>query len=121
LHVVGTGNITTVNTIPTFLAASALTTNTNNWNPGYGDIIRVSGSTSGINITGLTAPTGLGDQYVRIIINTGPSHNLTINHQSASSSSGNRFITSTGGDHLVAPTGTVTILYDTVDSRWRIL
>jgi hypothetical protein len=121
LHVVGTGNITTVNTIPTFLQTSALTTNTNNWNPGYGDIIRVSGSTGGINITGLTAPTGLGSQYVRIVINTGPSHNLTINHQSASSSSENRFITSTGGDHIIPPTGTVSILYDTVDSRWRIL
>ena len=128
LHVVGntnisgiitatSGTITTLNTVPTYLSPSALSTSQGDWNPGAGDIIRVSASTSGVNISGIV----LGNEYTRVLINVGTTHNITLKHQATTATSGNRIITSTGGDHIIPPTGTVTILYDTIDSRWRVL
>jgi hypothetical protein len=128
LHVVGntnisgiltatSGTITTLNTVPTYISPSALSTSQGNWNPGAGDIVRVSASTSGVNISGIV----LGSEYTRVVINIGATHNITLKHQATTATSGNRIITSTGGDHIIPPTGTVTILYDTIDSRWRVL
>ena len=128
LHVVGntnisgiltatSGTITTLNTVPTYISPSALSTSQGNWNPGAGDIVRVSASTSGVNISGIV----LGSEYTRVVINIGTTHNITLKHQATTATSGNRIITSTGGDHIIPPTGTVTILYDTIDSRWRVL
>lgn len=111
------GNITTLTTIPTSVSPSALSVSQGDWNPGAGDIIRLSASTTGINISGIV----LGNEYMRILINVGSSNNITLKHQATSASSGNRIITSTGGDHVIQPTGTVAILYDTIDSRWRVL
>ena len=112
-----TGTITTLSTIPTYVSPSALASSQGNWNPGTGDIIRLSASTSGVNISGIV----LGNEYTRVLINIGTTQNITLKHQAASATSGNRIITSTGGDHIIPPTGTVTILYDTIDSRWRVL
>ena len=114
------GNITTINSIPTYLSPSALSADTNNWDPGYGDIVRVSGTTTGIDITGLVAPTGIGTNYLRVLINIGSANNLTLKHD-VTSTAGNRFLTPTGGDHIIPPSGTATILYDTTSSRWRVL
>lgn len=111
------GNITTLTTVPTVLSPSALGTDQNDWNPGVGDIIRLSASTTGIDITGMV----LRNEYTRVLINIGTANNVTLKHQSGSSTAANRFITSTGGDHIIPPSGTTTVLYDSVDSRWRIL
>lgn len=114
------GNITTINSIPTYLSPSALSADTDNWNPGYGDIIRVSGVTSGIDITGLVAPTGIGSNYLRVLINIGTVNNLTLKHD-VTSTTGNRFLTPTGGDFVIPPSGNCSLLYDLTSGRWRVL
>lgn len=114
------GNITTINSVPTYLSPSALSADTDNWNPGYGDVVRVSGTTTGIDITGLVAPTGIGSNYLRVLINIGTANNLTLKHD-VTSTAANRFLTPTGGDHIIPPSGTAAILYDITSSRWRVL
>jgi hypothetical protein len=110
------GSITTLTTVPTVVSPSSLSANQGDWNPGAGDIVRMTAST-GVSISGVV----LGNEYTRVLINIGSTHNITLKHQATSATSGNRIITSTGGDHIVPPTGAVTILYDGVDSRWRVL
>lgn len=110
------GTITTLNTVPTFVSPAALSGNQGNWSPGAGDVIRMS-ATTGVSISGIV----LNVEYTRVLINIGSTHNITLKHEASAASSGNRIITSTGGDHIVPPTGAATILYDTVSSRWRIL
>lgn len=111
------GSITTLSTVPTFLSPSAISTSQNNYNPGAGDILRLSASASGVNITGIV----LGTEYTRVIINIGATYNITLNNESTSSTAANRIITSTGGDHIIPPSGTTTILYDSTSTRWRVL
>lgn len=115
--IASTGTITTLSTTPTFVSPSALSVSEGDWNPGAGDVIRASASTTGINISGIV----LGSEYTRILINIGSSNNITLKHEASSATAANRIITSTGGDHIIPPTGTVSILYDITSSRWRIL
>lgn len=112
-----TGTITTLSTVPTYLSPSALSGSQGNWSPGAGDVIRISASASGVNISGIV----LGTEYTRVLINIGSTYNITLKHEATSATAANRIITSTGGDHIIPPTGATTILYDTVSSRWRIL
>jgi len=101
----------------TFVSPSALSASTGDWNPGTGDVIRASASVAGVNISGIV----VGNEDIRVLVNIGSTNNLTLKHQATGASSGNRIITSTGGDHIVPPTGTVTVLYDSISSRWRVL
>lgn len=111
------GSLTTLITIPTYVSPTALSASQNNWNPGTGDVIRASASTSGVNISGIV----LGNEYTRVLINIGSTYNLTLKHEASSATAANRIITSTGGDHIIPPTGTTSVLYDNVSSRWRVL
>ena len=110
------GSITILTTVPTFVSPSSLSSNQGDWDPGAGDIIRMTAST-GISISGIVPH----NEYTRVLINIGSTHKITLKHQATSATSGNRIITSIGGDHIIPPTGSVTILYDTVDTRWRVL
>lgn len=116
VFIANTGTITTLSTVPTFVSQTGLSSNQGDWNPGAGDIVRMS-ATTGVSISGIV----LGVEYTRVLINVGSTHNITLKHEASAATSGNRIITSTGGDHIVPPTGAVTILYDIVDSRWRVL
>lgn len=128
LHVVGntnisgiltatSGSITTLNTVPTYISPSGLGTSQGDWNPGIGDVIRASASVSGVAISGIV----LGNEYTRILINVGTIYNITLKNEASTATSGYRIITPNGGDYIVQPTGTATILYDIVDNRWRVL
>ena len=96
---------------------SAISTSQNNYDPGSGDVLRLSASASGVNITGLVPRL----EKIRLLINIGTTNNLTLVHESASSSSGNRFITPNGGNYIVAPTGSSTLFYDDTSLRWRVV
>lgn len=111
------GSVTTLITVPTYISPTALSASQGNWNPGVGDVIRASASVSGVNISGIV----LGNEYTRILINIGSTHNLTLKHESSEATAANRIITSTGGDHIIPPTGATSVLYDTTSSRWRVL
>lgn len=68
------------------------------------------------NITGIVAAA---NGSTRLLINVG-SFNLTLVHESASSTAANRFTCSTGANIVLSPNQAADIWYDTVSSRWRV-
>jgi len=108
----------------TITPGSALSTDQDNYDPGKFDVLRFQASASGVDITGLYFDTssGVKEKYIRVLTNVGNTYNITLKHDDGSSSTAaNRFLTSTGGDHIIAPSGSAVIIRDTVDNRWRVL
>lgn len=95
---------------PATLAADA-----NDYAPGVGDIYRIS-SDAARNITGWTA---WSDGTVKLLVNVGV-NNITLKHQSVSSSASNRFIIQWAGDFVIGPGGSAIIFCDATDSRVRV-
>jgi hypothetical protein len=95
---------------------ATLTADANDYAPSVGDIYRLS-SNAARNITGWTA---WSDGTVKLLVNVGV-NNITLKHQSASSSASNRFITPTAGDYIIAPGGSAAFYWDATDSRVRVL
>lgn len=105
----------------TFTTTASFANDQNNWNPGTkADVVRVS-SSAAVAISGLLSSYGPNSV---VLLNTG-SNAITLRHNSASSSPGNRFLTATATDFsLVANGGCATLLYDASVSpsgAWRIL
>ena len=95
---------------------ATLTADANDYAPGAGDIYRLSADAAR-NLTGWTA---WNDGTVKLLVNVGV-NNITLKHQSASSSASNRFIIQWAGDFVLSP-GFSAILYnDATDSRIRVL
>lgn len=106
---------------PVIVTPASLSSSQNDYAPGVCDIIRLSSSTA-IDITGLVA--GTVDGALRLVINTNASggSNITLKHESASSTAGNRFRSVTAADIVLLPDGgSVTLTYSNAISRWRIL
>ncbi|RTL03494.1 hypothetical protein EKK58_12910 [Candidatus Dependentiae bacterium] len=99
------------------ITPSQITSNQNNYNPtnlGISNRVRIS-SDAARDITGITAHD---DGKVLIINNVG-SFDITLKHESASSTAGNRF--TLGGSDYVISSGTSCIIhYDNTSSRWRL-
>jgi hypothetical protein len=94
---------------------ATLTADANDYAPGAGDIYRLSADAAR-NITGWTAWT---DGTVKLLVNVGV-NNITLKHQSASSSASNRFIIQWSGDFVIGPGGSAIIFCDATDSRVRV-
>lgn len=106
---------------PVIVTPSSLSASQNNYAPGVCDILRLASSTA-IDITGLVAATA--DGAMRLVINTNASGgaNITLKHESASSTAANRFRSVTTADVVLLPDGgCVTLTYSNAISRWRIL
>lgn len=107
--------------LPVIVTPTSLSASQNNYEPGVCDIIRLSSSTA-VDITGLVAATV--DGAIRLVINTNSSGgaNITLKHESSSSTAANRFRSVTTADVvLLADGGSVTLTYSSAISRWRIL
>ena len=102
---------------PVFNSPASIGVNQGDYNPGSGEIIRLSTSVSGVAISGMIPQA----EYVRVLLNVGTSGNILLKHEAATATAAYRFITSTGGDYIMAPTGSATMIYDSVSSRWRVL
>ena len=102
--------------VPTLLTPSSISSNQNDYDPGYGDVLRLESVGGNYNITGLV----LKDRYIITIINIGSSYNLILKNQDSNSTAANRFITPTGGDYTILPNGTITLVYDDVADRWIV-
>jgi len=114
-----TGGADAIN--PVIVTPASLSASQNDYAPGTADIIRLSSSTA-VNITGLAAPAA--DGALRLLINTNASGgaNITLVHESASSTAANRFRSVTTGNIVLLPDGgSVTLTYSTAISRWRVL
>ena len=106
---------------PVIVSPSSLSASQNNYAPGVCDILRLTSSTA-IDITGLAAATADGALRLVINVNASGGANITLKHESASSTAANRFRNTTGGDYILAADGGSAVLtYSSSISRWRIL
>lgn len=106
---------------PVIVTPSSLSASQNDYAPGACDIIRLSSSTA-IDITGLIPASADGGMRLVINVNASGGANITLKHESASSSAANRFRSGTAADVILLPDGGSAVLtYSTAISRWRIL
>lgn len=92
---------------------AALTSNTDDWNPGAGHVVNVS-ATSAVNLTGVVR--GLPGQAI-VLYNSG-SHNITLVHQSTASSAANRFENWPPQNLVLEPGWSASLLYYPGMARW---
>jgi hypothetical protein len=93
---------------------AGVSTSQNNYNLGNGGIIRIS-ATVAVNITGFVATTS-GD--ARLLSNIGATA-ITLKHNSADSSTGNKILCVNATDLEIPPGGSCAVYYDGVDNVWR--
>lgn len=103
---------TTQNIVATLSQASS---DQNNYVLGAGDIIRLS-TDAARNITGIVA-TFDGD--ARLLMNIG-SFDITLKHQSSSSTAANRFICAGASDYVVSSGSSAPVVYDAASGGWRV-
>ncbi len=78
---------------------------------------------SNVRLTGAGAKTIQGivaDNKILILQNT-VAATLTIANENGSATAGNRIITGTGASLVIAEGGSVTLIYDSTASRWRVI
>lgn len=103
-------------------AAIPMTTNSssgalNNVSVADSSAVRFSAATS---ITGFAAPSAPVDDGKSLIVANVSSAELTIVHQSTSSTAANRIDTGIDGDLTLAPGAAIELFYDTTTDRWRV-
>lgn len=103
--------------------SSQITANQNNYAPmgalvSKNKYVRLSSDASR-NVTGLKFTDASVDGEEHYLINVG-AFDIVLKHQDTNSTAGNRFINSTGADITLAPNKMAYIVYDGVDSRWRV-
>lgn len=104
------------NTAATYaVSAQAPSASQNNLDVSGAPVVRLSPSAA-VSITGLLAGT---DGQVKIVYNAS-SFNVTLSHNSASSSVGNRFFAYNAADYVLAANCGVTITYDSTSGYWRV-
>ena len=104
------GDISNTVASPTQLAADQ-----NNYTLASGDILRISASAAR-NITGLVATVN-GD--ARLLVNIG-TFDITLKHQSASSTAANRFLCAGASDYTLAAGASAPVVYDSTSGGWRV-
>lgn len=99
---------------------STITSDQNNYSvPVTGYFIRLATDASR-TLTGLTfGGGGVGDGQVHLLVNVGSS-DLVLAHESASSTAGNRFTSSTGANITLSAKQAADIIYDGTTSRWLV-
>lgn len=103
-------------------------TQQDDYNPLFWQDARLVGvnPTSAMSITGFTSPQPSGVnflyywEHMKWVYNRHASNNLTIKHQSTSSTASNRVIASTGADIIIGPNQGKPMLYDGSTGRWRM-
>lgn len=91
----------------------------NDLNPGSGNFIRLSGSSSNFDVTGID---GGVDGKILVIYNTGGGH-MRLKNENAGSAAENRILTlkAGGGDASTNAQGAITLAYDGTAQRWIVI
>lgn len=111
-----TGGADAVNNV--VVTPAEITANSNDYNPGTGDIFRLTANAAR-NITGIVA--GTSGQAI-LLVNVDSTDAITIKHDSADSTAGNRILVPWSGDYVLAANGgAVVLIYDATASRWRAI
>lgn len=92
-----------------------ITADQNNYSTGVYDIVRIS-SNAARNITGIVAASN-GD--ARLLVNVG-SFDITLKHQSTSSTSANRLFCAGASDFVLVTGASVPVVYDSTSAVWRV-
>lgn len=104
------------------LSPTALSGNTNNYNPtgcSTAFALRIDGGSSNRNLTGLQcADSAPADGRVLMLTNIGTTNTLVLVNQSTSSTTTNRFLLPS--DVTLHPNTTITLRYDSSTLRWRL-
>jgi hypothetical protein len=120
------GSAVTLDARPVRVTPTTVSAGQDNWSVGVGDIFRIDNRTTGsLNITGF-ATTSSSLEMLVLNVSTHTAATFTIKHQHTSSTAVNRIITPWGGDVVLASGGTAghgaaALVYDSTDSRWRVL
>ena len=85
-------------------------------NIGTAPVVRVTGPTAAYSITGITG----GVDGRRLYILGTVAFNMTLTNEDVASTAANRIITGTGGGVTIVGVGVIHLIYDGVDSRWRV-
>lgn len=107
---------------PLCVTPAALSASQNDYAPGAADILYLT-SSANVSITGLSA-TGIPDGHTVLLMNVNASggSQITLAHESASSSAANRLRSSFGSNAVLFPDGgSVLAIYHAALSRWRLL
>lgn len=119
-EILGATNVTLSAATGSTITPPALSGTVNDFGPADvadAAVIRLFGVTA-VSLTGFVFSTG---QFSRpVIINVGAA-TISLVHQSNGSAAGNRFITANGANYDLLPGGTVEIVRDITDSRWRVV
>ena len=98
----------------TATSPAQLSANTNNYDPGDANVLRLSAS-GAINLTGITR----GDESrLLTLVNVG-TNTITLKNQDANSSAQNRIIGLGAADFALAANVSALLWYDIVTLRWR--
>ena len=102
----------------TVTSPAEITGNTDNYDPGSGDIFRITAD-GAHNITGVVAGTS-GDAI--LLINIGATNAITLKHQDSNSTDVNRLMVPWEGDYVMSANGGAALLvYDDTTDRWRVV
>ena len=82
------------------------------------DVLYLNADANNRELTGLVAPSFC---CIKTLVNLSDTNTIILDNQSINSSPGNRFLSYTGADFNLSPLRSVNVLYDTNNSRWRIL
>lgn len=104
---------------PVVVAASMSATN-NNWAPSVGDVYRMTSSVAA-DVSGMSS-SGVADGTIRRLTNANASGgaNMTLSHESSSSTAANRFSMVGSGSRVLVPGASVSIEWDNTLQRWRV-
>jgi hypothetical protein len=94
------------------------TSNTNNLVHNNKDILYLDADANNRELSGLIAPSFC---VAKVLVNISSTNTIILDHQSINSDPSNRFIIYTGADYYLLPGYSVSIVYDTNASRWRVL
>jgi hypothetical protein len=94
------------------------TSNTNNLNHLNKDILYITADANNRELTGLLAPAFC---CVKLLVNISSTNTIIIDNQSTNSDPANRFLIYTGADYYLLPGQSLSVLYSTEATRWRVL
>lgn len=107
---------------PLCVSPASLSASQNDYAPGVADVLYLTSSVS-VTLTGLSA-TGIPDGHCVLLMNVNAAggSQITLSHESASSSAANRWRSSYGGNTVLYPDGgSALAVYHAALSRWRLL
>jgi hypothetical protein len=98
---------------------TAMTQNENDYALGTADVVYITAATTDREIRGVTGGT---TGAAVLVINSGATYSITVKHANSSAATSNRVLVPWEGDYVLsAKGGAALILYDTTESRWRVV